>query len=261
MTCVFDTIACEGYHLGGLIQIMKKFVCQFSTQYFMIVLLLMSISSLAIADQVIYIDLVNAANMESESQFGIEVDGNTWLRFSDPTALNGTGALGDPGDNDSKGAKPPGAPFLVYKFPVEVNPGESTAEGKEWVPWAHMRVPDDFNSFFWQVSIDKVTWKPADNSPANRWNDDAVNKSNAWYWQDNVTGNAGGIPADIEVGVNYFRLGVREADPEKFSFIDVVCFRNDGQAPTDEEALSSGTAVEPVGKLATSWARVKAGVK
>ena len=122
-----------------------------------------------------------------------------------------------------------------------------------------MRLPADQNSFFWQVSTDKNTWKPDANTNVNRWNDDARNGSDVWYWQDNLTGNAGAIDADIAVGVNYFRLGVRESDPVTHPLIDLVSFRNDGNAPTDEEALASGTAVEPAGKLATSWGQIKEG--
>ncbi len=70
----------------------------------------------AYADQVIYIDM------------------------ADPDALDGY-AFGSPGDNDRNGANPLGAPFLVYKFPVKVEDGESTADGKKWIPWARMRVP------------------------------------------------------------------------------------------------------------------------
>ena len=122
-----------------------------------------------------------------------------------------------------------------------------------------MRVPTDRNSFFWQVSTDKVTWKPKDNTNVNRWNDDAQNNTNKWYWQDNLTGNDGAINADIAVGVNYLRVGVRESDVvPNHPLIDVACFRNDGKKPTDAEALSSGTPVEPAGKLATSWGKMKA---
>jgi hypothetical protein len=189
------------------------------------------------------------------------VDGNKWIKISDPDAIGGV-AFGDPGDNDRDNAKPPGAPFLVIKFPVDVRAGESTADGKEWVPWARMRVKTDKNSFFWQVSTDKKNWKPKDNTNVNRWNNDDRNAGNPlgdgkWYWQDNVTGNSGGIPADIAVGVNYLRVGVRESGPEDYPEIDVVCFRNDGGEPSYEEAKASGTPVEPAGKLATSWGQIK----
>ena len=224
----------------------------------MVVLILVSLPSIALADQVVFIDVTNLANMEEGSQFGVDVDGNTWIRVSDPSSLNGKVALGDPGDSSQEAANPPGAPFLVYKFPQDVRAGESTADGKTWVPWAHMRVPTTLNSFFWQVSTDNATWKPESNTDVNRWNDDGRNNSNAWYWQDNVTGNAGAINADIAVGVNYFRLGVRESSPTNHPLIDVVCFRNDGNAPTDAEALASGVAVEPAGKLAALWGQIKA---
>jgi hypothetical protein len=121
-----------------------------------------------------------------------------------------------------------------------------------------MRVPSTHNSFYWQVSGDRpFAWKPEIITNAVRWNDDAQNETDVWYWQDNLTGNEGAVNADIVVGVNYLRIGVRESDPEVFPRIDVVCFRNDGGTPTVNEALGSGTSVEAAGKLATTWASIK----
>ena len=59
------------------------------------------------------------------------------------------------------------------------------------------------------------------------------------------------------VGTNYVRIGARESDPEAFPTIDAICFRNDGNAPTDDEALGSNAAVEPSDKLPTSWSKIK----
>ncbi len=238
---------------------MRKSVCQFALPCCMIALLLMGISSIAIADQVIYIDI--AHYIPEDSQFGVEVKGNTWIKVADPDALGGV-AWGGPGDSNytADGGDPflVAEPYLIIKFPKDVLSGESTADGKTWVPWARMRLPADQNSFYWQVSSDKTNWKPEIITNAIRWNDDAQNGTNVWYWQDNVTGNDGGVPADIVVGVNYLRVGVRESDPVTHPFIDVACFRNDGGEPTYEEAKASGTPVEPAGKLATSWGQIKA---
>ena len=234
---------------------MKKFIRNFT-----LLCCFMIISGLAVADQVIFIDVAHFS--PGDSEFGVEVDGNTWIRVADPDAIGGV-AFAGPGDNDRANANPPGAPFLVIKFPTDVLPGEGTADGKTWVPWARMRVQTDANSFFWQISTDKVNWKPADNSLANRWNDDdrnagGVKGDGLYYWQDHITGNAAdGITADIAVGVNYLRVGVRESGPDAPPFIDVTCFRNDGAEPTDVEALGSETAVEPQGKLAVTWAKIK----
>ena len=94
-------------------------------------------------------------------------------------------------------------------------------------------------------------------SNAIRWNDDAINNSDKWYWQDNTTGNDGGGFPDIAAGKNYLRVGVRESDPKLFPHLDVICFRNDGVTPTFNEALTSGTAVEPANKLAVTWGRIR----
>jgi hypothetical protein len=240
------------------IKIMKTFFGQFISRWCMIALLLVSISSIAIADQVIYIDVAHF--IPGDSQFGVEIKGNTWIRIADPDAIGGT-AWGGPGDNNytADGGDPflAAEPYLIIKFPVDVRAGESTADGKTWIPWARMRVPSTHNSFYWQVSTDKKNWKPEIITNANRWNDDARNESNEWYWQDNLTGNDGAVNADIAVGVNYIRVGVRESDPVVHPLIDVACFRNDGGEPTYEEALASGVPVEPAGKLAASWGQIK----
>ena len=212
------------------------------------------------ADQVIYIDVSHY--IPAESQFGVEVKGNKWVEVADPEAIGGK-AFGGPGDNDyaADGGDPflVAEPYLVIKFPVDVLAGESSADGKTWVPWARMRVPDVHNSFYWQTSGDRpFAWKPEIITNSIRWNDDAVNGSDVWYWQDHVTGNDGGITADVVAGVNYVRIGVRESGPDGlFPTIDVVCFRNDGGTPTVDEALGSGTSVEPVDKLSTSWGQIK----
>ena len=212
----------------------------------------------AYADQVIYADLVHYIPMDS--QFGVEVKGNTWIKVGDADAFGGT-AFGGPGDGDysADGGDPflVAEPYLVIKFPIDVEDGESTADGEEWVPWARMRLPSEQNSFYWQTSTDKVNWKPEIITNSIRWNDDAMNGTDEWYWQDHITGNDGGILAEMEVGVNYVRIGVRESHEETFPLIDVICFRNDGEAPTDDEALGSGAAVKPVNKLSTSWGKVK----
>jgi len=221
--------------------------------------LLCLIGLYAHADQVIYIDVSHY--IPAESQFGVEIKGNEWVEVNDPDAIGGK-CFGGPGDNaySADGGTPflAAEPYLVIKFPVDVKPGESTADGKTWVPWARMRLPSTFNSFYWQVSGDRpFAWKPEVITNAIRWNDDAQNGTDVWYWQDNVTGNAGGIDADIVVGVNYLRVGVRESDPENHPLIDIVCLRNDGGIPSVDEALGSGTAVEPVDKLTTSWGQIK----
>lgn len=213
----------------------------------------------AYADQVIYVDVSHY--IPAESQFGVEIKGNKWVEVRDPDAFGGL-AFGGPGDDayTADGGDPflVAEPYLVIKFPVNVKAGESTADGKVWVPWARMRLPSTQNSFYWQVSGDKpFAWKPEVITNAIRWNDDAQNETDVWYWQDNVTGNDGGINADIVTGVNYVRIGVRESNPETFPRIDVVCFRNDGGIPSVDEALGSGTSVEPADKLSASWGKIK----
>ena len=213
----------------------------------------------AYADQVIYADVSHY--IPAESQFGVEIKGNTWVMVSDPDAFGGK-AFGGPGDNNygADGGDPflAAEPYLILRFPTDVKAGESTADGKTWIPWARIRVPNEQNSFYWQVSNGKpYEWKPEIITNANRWNDDGRNFSDEWYWQDNLTGNAGAVNAEMGVGENYVRIGVRESNPETFPTIDVICFRNDGGTPNDDEALGSEAPVEPTEKLSASWGQIK----
>jgi len=222
-------------------------------------LLCLIVSLCIYADQVIYTDVAHF--IPDKSQFGVEIKGNTWVEVSDPDAFGGT-AFGGPGDSNytGDGGDPflVAEPYLVVRLSQDVLAGESTADGKVWVPWARMRLPSEQNSFYWQVSSDPTSgWKPEIITNSVRWNNDDMNGTDVWYWQDHITGNDGGITADMAAGVNYVRIGVRESDPETFPTIDVVCFRNDGATPNDDEALGSGTAVAPENKLPISWGQIK----
>ena len=136
--------------------------------------------SVSQAAQVIYIDV--AHYIPADSQFGVEVKGNKWISFPDSNAIGGK-AFGGPGDNNYTADG--GDPYLVIAFPKDVKAGESTADGKVWVPWARMLLPSEQNSFYWQISSGKpYKWKPEIITNAVRWNDDAQNGSNKWYWQD-----------------------------------------------------------------------------
>tara|TARA_B000000460_G_scaffold200117_1_gene146731 strand:+ start:270 stop:1028 length:759 start_codon:yes stop_codon:yes gene_type:complete len=225
----------------------------------MTLLLFLATALSGYTDMVIYIDVAHF--IPADSQFGVEVKGNKWISFFDSNAIGGK-AFGGPGDNDyaADGGDPflVAEPYLVIAFPEDVKAGESTADGKEWVPWARMLLPAGQNSFYWQVSSGKpYKWKPEIITNAVRWNDDAQNDSNKWYWQDNITGNDGGAFPDIATGKNYVRVGVRESDPKTFPHLDVLCFRNDGGIPTANEALASGTSVEPANKISTTWGQIK----
>ncbi len=177
-------------------------------------------------------------------------------------AFDGT-AMTAPGDNNYNADA--GVPFLVYKLPVAVNAGESSDDGKTWQIWVRMFLRSDRNSFFWQMSDDGVNWEPAANTTQNRWNDDALNSSNKWYWQDHVTGNDGAVDPVLAVGTNYLRIGVREARPEPDPpLIDAVVLRNYGSlgpadTPQDDEVLEllSAVQVSPKRSLTTTWASVK----
>lgn len=247
----------------------------------MIALLLVSFSFITIADQIIYVDVANY--IPADSQFGVEVKGNTWITVADENAIGGK-AFGGPGDNNH--ANDGGEPYLVAKLPVQVNAGESTADGKTWAAWARLYVPQavidprEFDSFFLRTSPDAKTWTPETRGDSSlRWNDPGgvfpaclvnnpdvlvtdVGEELPWYWAKHIvrsnSANSSTIDPVLAVGSNYMEIGVRESDPVNFPIINIVCFRNDDQGPSDAEALASDSPVEPAGKLATSWGQIKA---
>lgn len=213
------------------------------------------------ADQIIAV--AASAFDRSLSEFNVEIKGNKWIEVADPTSLTGV-AYTCPGDNNFA-AELDFGPALIYKLPVAVKPGESTNDGKKWQIWFHMRVPTDRNSFYWQLSSDAKNWVPTPITNANRVNDDAMNFSNKWYWQDQETGNAGAATPTLVVGTNWLRVAVREADVlPNAPLFDVVVLRNYGQlgpagAPNDAEvkALLAVTPIEPRGKAAITWGTLK----
>jgi hypothetical protein len=129
-----------------------------------------------------------------------------------------------------------------------------------------MRVPTDRNSFYWQLSADAKKWLPDPITNANRVNDDGMNGSNKWYWQDQLTGNDGAVDPILVVGTNWLRVAVRESDAlPNAPLFDIVILRNYGKlgaagAPSDAEAkaLAAATPVEPRSKAATAWGAIKA---
>ncbi|MBM3214649.1 hypothetical protein FJZ36_07020 [Candidatus Poribacteria bacterium] len=234
---------------------------RFASLLFTVGLGLVVVTASAVADQMIG---VHATWFDKgASQFNVDVKGNKWVEVKDATSLLGT-ALSGPGDNDF-GAQLEDGPFLIYKLPVNVKAGESTADGKKWQVWFHMRVPTDRNSFYWQFGTDGKAWKPSPMSNANRVNDDGMNGTNKWYWQNQLTGNDGAVDPILTVGVNYLRVGVREADAlPNAPLFDAVIVRNYGKldpadSPKDAEvkALLNASPVEPTGKAATVWGALR----
>jgi hypothetical protein len=238
-------------------------------------LLCMIIGLCAYADQIIYVEVSDFDR--SLSQFGEEVKGNTWVETPEEGAINGT-AFGGPGDNNH--GSDGGEPYLVIKLPQQVEAGESTADGKTWAGWARLYEPesivtlDQYNSFFFRMSVDAENWTPAARGDTTlRWNDPgamfpaSINDVDVlftdlgdrlpWFWEKHTANGQSTIDPVLEVGDNYIEIGIRESDPVNYPRIDVVCLRNDGEKPSDQEVPLYLTAVQPTGKLATSWGKIK----
>ena len=231
------------------------------------------------SDQVIYVEVSDFDT--GLSQFGVDVKGNMWVEKPEDGAINGT-AFGGPGNNDVAGRA--GEPYLTFKLPEEVEDGESTADGKVWTAWARVYIPHmlvdgiNSNSFFLRMSADAKNWTPQNRGerslywndpmgdsfpgqfPANIPSDIAIltdlGDRLPWVWtKSQGTGN-NSVPVVLTVGDNYAEVGVRESDPVDYPRIDVICFRNDGNEPSDAEAKGK-LAVQPAGKSATTWSELK----
>ncbi|MFC1715940.1 hypothetical protein ACFL6S_19880 [Candidatus Poribacteria bacterium] len=138
-----------------------------------------------------------------------------------------------------------GAAGLAYILPEVEN-------AANWKLWIRSKMPTSgSDSFFYQFSKDGGdTWRPPDPIEAHggaQWT--------AWEWHR---------PWDITLaagGGNAIRIAERESGAK----FDVICLRNDGQTPTDEEYQAyldslEDIAVHAKGKLVDTWGRVKSHV-
>lgn len=239
------------------------------------VLLCLLICTYAYSAQVIYVGVWTYD--PKLSQFGVDVKGNKWVASKDAGALNGV-AYGAPGDNNA--GNDGGEPYLVVKFPVQVKAGESTADKKTWAVWGRLYEPQalidatNFNSFFIRTSADTKNWTPAARADTSlRFNDpgavfpDSINgkdllftkmgKAMPWWWQKHTAAGQSTIDPVIAVGDNYVEIGIRESDAVNYPRIDVLCFRNDDKLPSDDEVPQYLTPVQPGGKLAMTWGKMK----
>lgn len=238
------------------------------------------------ADQVIY---VKVSDFDPDSSaFDEDVAGNRWVETEQDGALFGT-VYGAPGDDNKDAA----GPHLVIKLPEQVGAGESTDDGKTWIAWARMYEPGSLltgnlnNSIFFRMSPNGSNWTPASRGAGDLlWNDVAGSKNTLlfpecingvdgiltdvgdtlpWWWQnhratmDAPRGPDSSMDPSLEVGDNYVELVPRESSAELYPRIEIICFRNDGNQPSDTEALAQlgSASVEPAEKLMDTWGRIK----
>jgi len=248
-------------------------------QYSLIVVttILMCLSiGLAYAAQIIYVEV--STFDRALSQFGVDVKGNKWVETKEKGAINGT-AFGGPGDNNH--GSDGGEPYLVIKLPDKVKATESTKDGKKWAAWVRTYQPQaiidatNYNSFFVRMSADAKTWIPATRGDTSlRWNDPSaemfpksvngvdilftdLKDTMPWFWLKHTANGQSTIDPTLVVGDNYVEIGIRESDVTNYPRIDVICFRNDDKLPSDKEIGQFITPVQPNGKLAASWGKIK----
>ena len=144
------------------------------------------------------------------------------------------------------------------------------------------------NSIFFRMSPDAKKWTPeARGSNDLLWNDPAGSKNTLlfpkcingvdsiftdvgeklpWLWQNHkATIDAPRAPDSVidpplAVGDNYVEIVPRESDPVDYPRIELICFRNDGKQPSDQEALryiQMIQSVEYTGKLSITWGEIK----
>lgn len=241
-------------------------------------------------DQIIYMEV--SSFDPALSQFGVDVNGNKWVETPVDGAINNT-AFGAPGGFRS------GEPYLVLKLPkVKAGESTAdgktwAAWARLYIP--HMLVDGNvYNSFLLRTSADGKNWIPQGRGDrAIFWNDPMgegfmgqfpSNIPNAltiltdvgtrlpWVWHKAWFGDINQGPntnaEDKEAfrakvvlagGDNYAEVGVRESAAVDYPQIDVICFRNDGNPPTDSEAKGQlSTPVQPAGKATITWGRMKA---
>jgi hypothetical protein len=231
------------------------------------------------AAQVIYIDMLDF--IPEQSQFILnpqereakfkEIErnflGHVWRIVEAKDAI-GDKAVDCPGDNDFN-------TFAELTYELEVKAGEKGP----WAVWARLNRLPDPNSWFYRTSPDGKKWEPANfDIGAAGWNNPPgfgqnpevlqfakgtlVDAKGPWYWYKG-TGNP-----NLKDGKNFLNISPRESGlPPNNHAIDMVCIRNDGNDPTDEEAapfasdgkfLKEELAVNARGKLTTTWGRIRA---
>lgn len=230
--------------------------------------------TLSDAAQVIYIDMLDFIpdkgdyikdDKERENKFK-EIQrafvGHVWRIVEAKDAL-GDKAMDCPGDNDFN-------TFAELTYEFEVKAGEKGP----WAMWARLNRLPDPNSWFYRTSPDGKKWNPPNfdigaagwnNPPGFGQNPEVLQFAKGtlgkakgpWYWYKGT-----GSP-DLKDGKNFLNISPRESGlPPNNHAIDMICIRNDGNDPTDDEATpfiskGPGQAVSVKDKLATTWGQIK----
>jgi len=181
-----------------------------------------------------FVYFVEAENFDPDKSEPV-VGGCVWQAVTDRNASNESYM-------QYTGAHAGATTSLLYPIP------KVTDNAGQWKVWVKCLMPDGgSNSYFFYVSTDGGNkWGPQETAGGAEGPD--------WVWQGWV------LSTPLEKGDDNV-LKISEREDAK---ADVICIRNDGLNPTDEEYekwleehKDSENAVEPDHKIAITWGRAK----
>jgi hypothetical protein len=219
--------------IGCVIAFFKEEAWKMRNTVTVIVLLLVSLSTVCSVNAYVY--FVEAENFDPDNSEPVAA-GCAWSTAADKDTFNNSYML-------YSGPHAGANTSLLYPLP---NVGKDTGP---WMVWVRCTMPDGgSDSYFFYVSTDGgEKWGPQQTAHGGGvWED--------WRWQ------GWALSTPLKKGDdNVLRISEREN-----AKADVICIRNDGMTPTDEEYEKwqeehkvEQFAVEALHKIATTWGGAK----
>ena len=203
---------------------------------FIMVIVFLSAFLFAVCPAYAYVYFVEAENFDPDNSEPLAA-GCTWTTVEDRDTFNESYVL-------YSGPHAGANTSLLYPIP-NVSKGAGS-----WMVWVRCIMPDGgADSYFFYVSTDAGDdWGPQQTAHGSGTGED-------WKWEGWT------LNTPLENGDdNVLKISEREN-----AKADVICVRNDGVAPTDEEYVTwqeefdeGKIAVEPVRKLTTTWGDIRA---
>jgi hypothetical protein len=209
----------------------------FRMRSFIVVIVFLSTLLFAICPAYAYVYFVEAENFDPDNSEPLAA-GCTWttVEIEDENIFNESYVL-------YSGPHAGANTSLLYPIP------DVSKSAGPWMVWVRCIMPDGgSDSYFFYVSTDAGDdWGPQQTAHGSGTGED-------WKWE------GWALNTPLEKG-NDNVLKISERENAK---ADVICVRNDGVAPTDEEYVTwqeeyeeGKIAVEPLRKLTTTWGNIK----